>query len=380
MVIILWDWASLGTAHITWCSGADCAYPLTATSLWYRMWRNANMPTTTLPSYVNDCKKPLRKCKSSSLLRLRDRSDTMTERLMPFCWNQVTWSWLKLMPTRGRGNWRTSGRRNHMKWYARSLWVSFVPQEEWVDKMLNSSPWNWLFLITPAEGIPLHIVIQAEWAGCTTTTLEGQTSYRCETEKVPQSVDCLLPAQWQTVETPLGCVIRKLCAILQTSSGARWIKCEEFDVGRPGMCRCQYKNSCSRGTDHTGEVCRIWAGYDKLNPTSLCSRECKLITLGCEMGVLVCASIFGVTILPSTLMLWELLASPHKGPCAIITLPDGYNPALCTNLEHIGQHKGMSIWMVGEQAWAALYHVGVLNHLSHLLMSETKLCINAQIL
>ena len=33
----------------------------------------------------------------------------------------ITWSWLKLMPTRGRGKWRTSGRRNHMKWNTKLL-------------------------------------------------------------------------------------------------------------------------------------------------------------------------------------------------------------------------------------------------------------------
>ena len=26
---------------------------------------------------------------------------------------------------------------------------------------------------------------------------------------------------------------------------------------------------------------------------------------------------------------------PHKGPCAIVTLPDGYYPALYANLEHL---------------------------------------------
>ena len=53
-----------------------------------------------------------------------DRSSTMTERLIPFCWKQVTLSWLKLMPTAQRGKWRTGGRRNHIKWNDRSLMVS----------------------------------------------------------------------------------------------------------------------------------------------------------------------------------------------------------------------------------------------------------------
>ena len=51
-----------------------------------------------MPHYVNNCEKPSRKCKYNPHLRLRDRSDTVTGRLMPFHWQQVTWSWLKLTP------------------------------------------------------------------------------------------------------------------------------------------------------------------------------------------------------------------------------------------------------------------------------------------
>ena len=65
---------------------------------------NTSMLITTLLSYVNDCEKPSRKHKHSPHQKLRERSDTMIERLMPFHWNQAIWSWLKLMPTKGRGN------------------------------------------------------------------------------------------------------------------------------------------------------------------------------------------------------------------------------------------------------------------------------------
>ena len=64
---------------------------------------NTGMLTTKLLHYVNDCEKPSRNSEHSPHLRLRDRSSTMTERLMPFHWKQATLSWLKLMPTRGRG-------------------------------------------------------------------------------------------------------------------------------------------------------------------------------------------------------------------------------------------------------------------------------------
>ena len=75
--------------------------------------------------------------------------------------------------------------------------------------------WNWLFLITPARGTHLCAVVQAEWARCGTTTLEEQMPKGSETEEVPQSVNCLPPTQWQTIETPLGWVNRKLCVFLQ---------------------------------------------------------------------------------------------------------------------------------------------------------------------
>ena len=45
---------------------------------------------------------------------------------------------------------------------------------------------NWHFLITPAKGTPLCMVIWAEWAMCAAITLEEQTSDKSETEKTPQ--------------------------------------------------------------------------------------------------------------------------------------------------------------------------------------------------
>ena len=107
---------TLDTAHTIWCSSTDHAYPLTFTSLQWGVQRNTSMLIVMSPSYVNGCEKPSSKQKHSPHQRLKDRSDTMTERLMPFHWRQVTWSWLKLTPTRGRGKWRTGGKENCMKW------------------------------------------------------------------------------------------------------------------------------------------------------------------------------------------------------------------------------------------------------------------------
>ena len=47
----------------------------------------------------HDCGKPLKGLKCSPHQRWRDRSGTMIGKLMSFHWNQVTWSWLKPMPT-----------------------------------------------------------------------------------------------------------------------------------------------------------------------------------------------------------------------------------------------------------------------------------------
>ena len=99
-----------------------------------------------LLSYVNGCGKPLKRLKCSPCQRQRDRSSTMIGKLMPFHWNQVTWSWLKLTCLqRGGGKWRTGGRRNHMKWSARLLKVSLPTScKEPADRMLMSPPPNFL--------------------------------------------------------------------------------------------------------------------------------------------------------------------------------------------------------------------------------------------
>ena len=64
------------------------------------------------------------------------------------------------------------------------------------------------------------MVVQAKQARCTTAILEEQIPEESETEEVPQSVNCLLPAQHQTGETPLGWVNRKICAFMWTFAGA----------------------------------------------------------------------------------------------------------------------------------------------------------------
>ena len=177
--------ATTDTAHTTLCSGGNCAYLLTFNSLWWGAWRNFSTSTATLLGYVNNCKKPSRKHKHSPHLRLRDRSDTMTRRLMPFHWRQMTLSWLKLTPTGGRGKWRTGGRRTVWSGIP-SCWRSpLVPHEKPGQDAHKSSsetdffslllqrelPFVWLCKVSgpSAHHCPRGTTSGEEWDwGCTT--------------------------------------------------------------------------------------------------------------------------------------------------------------------------------------------------------------------
>ena len=70
---------------------------------------------------------------------------------------------------------------------------------------------NRLFLIAPTEGTPLCMVVHAKQARCTAISLQEQTPEESETEEVPQSANCPSPVQYQTGETSVGWVNRKLC-------------------------------------------------------------------------------------------------------------------------------------------------------------------------
>ena len=163
------------------------------------------MLISTLLSYMNDCGKPLKRLKCSPCQRQRDRSGTTVKKLRLFHWSQVTWSWLKLMPTGGGGKWRTSGRMNCTKWNARlqkaSLTTSWKTSGQDAHKFSTETDFSSLLL---QRGLPLCMIVHTKQARCTTTTLEEQTQ-KSETEKVPQSANCPLLAQHETGETPLGC-------------------------------------------------------------------------------------------------------------------------------------------------------------------------------
>ena len=145
----------------------------------------------------------------------------MTWGLMPFPWRKMTWSLAKAEAYKGK-------RKVKDWWEEETLW-SGTPGCWWCPLYLMKNQWTWcssvlhwnqLFVITPAKGTPLSMVVQAKQAWCTPTTLEEHTPENSETEKAPQSVNYLPMAQWQTAEPPLHWVNRKLCTILWMFSWA----------------------------------------------------------------------------------------------------------------------------------------------------------------
>ena len=141
---------------------------------------------------------------------------------MPFHWSQVTWSWLKLMPT---------GEEKGEDWWEEEPYEvecqvvegipSYLMKNQQTDAHESSTEIDF-FSLTPTEGTHLCMVVQAKQARCTTTTLEEQTQ-KSETEEAPQSANCPLPAQHQTGKTPLGWVNRRLHAFIQMFPRASWI-------------------------------------------------------------------------------------------------------------------------------------------------------------
>ena len=156
MLTTPWDWPSLGTTHIT------DGWVMTTLAHWllfshYCGHRKNSVSITTLLTYMSDCAKPSRKCKCSPHLRLKGRGNTMIIRPMPFHWNQVTWSWQKLTPPKGGENWKTSERKNCMKWNAELLkgplptsWRTSRPDTHMsstgIDFFLSTLQWELLYV------------------------------------------------------------------------------------------------------------------------------------------------------------------------------------------------------------------------------------------
>ena len=203
-------------------------------------------------------------------------------------------------PYRGRGKCRTSGRRNCMKWNTKLL----------KDRTLTSS----LTLSHQSDRDDSHLYGCASYMGPVhPTTLEEETLERSETKEAPQSVNCLLSAQQQTVETSLGWVNRKLCVILRMFSRVslflqRWtVHCRGTVSVRESMLVLQQLICWSHWWGQKDTT-----GHNKLNFTSLHSGDCKLITLGKGNGSTGLCIHFWMTNSSSTLMLQEFLVSPMQ--------------------------------------------------------------------
>ena len=133
----------------------------------------------------------------------------------------------------------------------------FLPHEEPADWILMSPQLESTFLINTIMGAPLCAAVWVDWIQCTTTVLEEPTQKASENEKAPQSAKCLLLAQCQTSETPLGWVNRKLCMFLGMFSGAPLLdQGSKVWFRGKGIRRCQCWHS-GGGTDHTDEVRKI---------------------------------------------------------------------------------------------------------------------------
>ena len=204
-------------------------------------------------NYVNDCTKSSRRCKHSPHLRLRWYYDCKANVISIEPGNLV----LAKAAT-------YKGRREVKDWWEEELYEVEHRTAEGIPSYLMKNQWtgcswvlnqNWLLLITPIMGAPLCTGVWAEWAKCAITILEEPTQKVSENEKVPQSAKCLLLAQHQTDETPLGLVNRKCHTYQRTFSGTslpdQWwkVRCR----GK-GIHRCQCWHSGCGGTDHTDEV------------------------------------------------------------------------------------------------------------------------------
>ena len=190
------------------------------------------MLITTLPSYMSNCKKPSRKWKHSPHQRLRDRSDTMIERLMPFSLEPGNLVLAKPNACKGK-------RKVKDQWeeelYNVKCWVtdgvpSYLMKNQWTgcSWVLHQ---NQLFLITPARGTSLCMPMQAVWARCTTTALEEQTPEGSETEEAPWSANGLPPPMMDSWDSSMLGDQEALCI--------PWIFCRVslLDQGWKVQCR-----------------------------------------------------------------------------------------------------------------------------------------------
>ena len=197
------------------------------------------------------------------------------------------------------------GRRKVKDWWEEEPYEVECQVAEGIPSSLMKNQWtgcswvlhqNQIFLITPMEGTPLCMVVEAMWARWTTTAIKKQTPEGSETEEAPQSVNFLSPAQHQTGKSPLGWVNRKLCVFMWKFSGAFWL-----DKGWKVWLRV------IGGVWKSMLACWQWmcwshwwglkdiTGHNKFNPPLFILQIVNAQYRGCEMGTLTHALNFRVT-------------------------------------------------------------------------------------
>ena len=180
--------------------------------------RNTRVLITTSLSYVNSCRKQLKRLRCSPHQMQRDRSYRKANAISLESGDLVL---AKASAYRGRNkvkdHWEEEPYR--LEFQVAECIPSYLMRNQWAGHSWVLH-WNWPFLIVPTEGTPLCMVMCAKQARYTTTTLDEQPLEDNETEEVPQCVNCPSLAQHQTGKTPLGWVNRKLHAFIGMFSRA----------------------------------------------------------------------------------------------------------------------------------------------------------------
>ena len=148
--------------------------------------------------------------------RLKFRGDTMIARPTPFHWNQVTWSSHKLMSNKGRRKvkdwWEEQPCEVEHRITEASLhssWKTSRPDacESSIGIDFFSSPPQWELLYVPMYKLSRQGAPPPSWRNLLREWVRMRKH---------QSAKCLLLAQHQTGENPLGWVNSKLHAFLKT--------------------------------------------------------------------------------------------------------------------------------------------------------------------
>ena len=158
-----------------------------------------------LLSYMKDCENSLKSLKCSPHQMHRERSGTMIGKLTLFHWNQVTWSWLKPMPTGEEesegsvgGGIVWTGTPNHG-------WHPFLPCEDPANRMLMDPPLKSTFSHHSWQrGLISIWLCRLSGPSAPTPPSRNKLQRTVRLRKHHKVTNCLSLAQHQTGETPLG--------------------------------------------------------------------------------------------------------------------------------------------------------------------------------